>query len=176
MAWFHPRTLLDKSYEIGIILKGIHGGLELLGAVLLTVIPPSAILSLTSFLTHNELAEDKHDFLASHVLRYGNELAHSSHLFLILYLATHGLVKVVLVIALLRQKHWAYPWAIAALILFLVYQVYLFVVHPTIFLGLLSVLDAVIIWLVWREWRVVRSGEHPRTKAKDKPSDEAPHA
>ncbi|HSW98514.1 MAG TPA: DUF2127 domain-containing protein [Candidatus Saccharimonadales bacterium] len=156
--WFHPRTLLDKTYEIGILIKGVDGVLELLGALLLVAVPTTTIRSLTHWLTANELANDPHDFLASHVAHFGNELAKGHNTFAILFLATHGAVKVALVVALLRQKHWAYPWALGALGAFLVYQVYLLVVKPTFGMGFLTVLDVVIIWLVWREWQKVKGG------------------
>src|SRR6478609_1545433 len=46
-----------------------------------------------------------------------------------------------------------YPWAIGALTLFLVYQVYELVVAPSVFVLVLTLFDAVIIALTWREWR-----------------------
>jgi len=78
-------------------------------------------------------------------------------------LLTHGLVKVVLVTCLLMNKLWAYPYALVALGLFLVYQVYELVVHPTFGMAFLSVLDAIIILLVWREWQQVKSHKLPAT-------------
>jgi len=158
MAWFHPKTLLDKTSEIGILIKGIDGALELLGALLLVVVPSSAIMRLTHILTNNELNDDPHDFIATHVLHFGTQLAKGHNLFATLFLLTHGAVKVGLVVALLRQKHWAYPWALVALTLFLIYQGYLLIARPTWGMAFLTVLDAVIIWLVWREWQKVRRG------------------
>jgi uncharacterized membrane protein len=63
----------------------------------------------------------------------------------------------VLVVCLLLNKIWAYPWALGALSLFLVYQVYQLVTEPTFGMAFLSVLDAIIIYLVYREWQKVRS-------------------
>ncbi len=154
--WFHPKTLLDKTYEIGLFIKGFDGVVELIGAALLLFVPASAIHSLTRVLTQNELANDRHDFLASHIAHFGNELAKGHNLFAILFLATHGAVKVALVVALLRQKLWAYPWALGVLALFLVYQAYLMIVKPTFGMAFLTVLDMVIIWLVWREWQHIK--------------------
>ncbi len=154
--WFHPKTLLDKTYEIGILIKGFDGTLELIGGILLLAVPVSAFHRLTLFLTQNELANDPNDFLATHVAHIGNELSAGRDVFAILFLLTHGAVKVALVVALLMQKHWAYPWAIGALILFLVYQAYLLITRPTFFMAFLTVLDIAIIWLVWREWQQVK--------------------
>ncbi|HLZ14455.1 MAG TPA: DUF2127 domain-containing protein [Candidatus Saccharimonadales bacterium] len=165
MTWFHPRTLLDKTYEIGIVIKGIDGLLELIGGLLLALVPGSVILHLTHYLTQTELANDPHDFVATHLAHYGTHLAAGHNVFAILFLLTHGAVKVGLVVALLRQKLWAYPWALVALGLFLAYQLWLLVTKPTFSMAALSVLDAIIIWLVWREWGKAREHTKPTAEA-----------
>ena len=40
---FHPRDFLDWVFEVGIILKGLNGLLELVGGVLLLIVSPGAI-------------------------------------------------------------------------------------------------------------------------------------
>lgn len=158
--WFHPRNLFDRVYEIGIVIKGVDGALELLGALLLAVVPGRVIEHVTWVFTHSELASEPHSLIATHIQRAGHDLAQGS-VFAVLFLATHGAVKVALVVALLRQKHWAYPWALAALGLFLAYQVYLLVTKPTFGMAFLTGLDTVIIWLVWREWGKLRRAVAP---------------
>ena len=155
MAWFHPKTLLDKTYEIGILIKGFDGVVEIIGGVLLWALTPDTINRWTRALTQDTLAHDPNDFVANHLLRYGHELANGHTGLAVLFLLSHGIVKVGLVTALLLQKMWAYPWAIFLLTLFLVYQVYLLITQASIWMGVLTVLDIVIIWLVWREWQEV---------------------
>lgn len=152
MSWFKPATLLDKTYEIGILLKGIDGLLEMLGGILLLVVKPSTITGVAAFLTQRELSHDPHDFIANHILLYARDLAQGSHVFAVVFLLTHGLVKIVLVAALLRNYRWAYPFALITLGLFVVYQLYRMVIEPTWGMGLLTALDLIIIWLIWREW------------------------
>ena len=43
MTWFKPRDLLDRTFEIGIILKGLDGVLETIGGILLLAVSPSQI-------------------------------------------------------------------------------------------------------------------------------------
>jgi uncharacterized membrane protein len=43
MSWFRPRDLLDQTFEVGIILKGLDGVLEVLGGLLLLVVSPTTI-------------------------------------------------------------------------------------------------------------------------------------
>ncbi|HTH72015.1 MAG TPA: DUF2127 domain-containing protein [Candidatus Pristimantibacillus sp.] len=165
MNWFRPKSLLDKAYEIGLFIKGIDGTLELMGGIFLIAVPPSVITGFARFLTQREITDDPHDFVANHILDYGNALAHGQHLFASLFLLTHGAVKVALVIALLRQKLWAYPWALGALVLFLVYQAYLLKKGPSFGMAFLTVLDIIIIWLVWREWQKFRSKPESEPRA-----------
>ena len=165
MPRFHPKTLLDKTYEIGIIIKGIDGTLELIGGVLVLALSPQAINSTTRFLTQNSLQEDPHNFIAVHIAHAGHSLASGHNIFAALFLLTHGLVKVVLVTCLLLNKLWAYPWALGALGLFLVYQAYQLITAPTLGMSLLTVLDIAIIGLIYREWQKVRAEEPPKAAA-----------
>lgn len=120
--------------------------------------PPSVITGAARFLTQHEISQDPHDFIATHILAFGESLAHEQHLFASLFLLTHGAVKVALVVALLKQKLWAYPWALGILTVFLLYQAYILVAKPSFGIVFLTILDVVVILLVWREWRKVRAG------------------
>lgn len=160
MERFRPQGLLDRAYEIGIVIKGIDGVLELMGGIAVLVITPGTVNWITRLLTQRELREDPHDFIATHILRLGHHLAYGHNYFAAAFLLTHGAVKVFLVVCLLLNKLWAYPWALGVLGLFLVYQIYQMVTAPTFAMAFLSVLDAVIIWLIYREWQKVRQEPH----------------
>jgi len=151
--WFHPRSLLDRTFEIGIILKGLDGVIELIGAALVAFIPAHTIMHLATRLTANELAEDPNDFIAGHVLQYAHELAGHDKWFVTVFLLSHGLIKVVLVIGLLRSLPWAYPFAFVALGGFTIYQVWLILHNPTVGMVLLTLFDIFILSLTWREYQ-----------------------
>jgi uncharacterized membrane protein len=153
MTWFKPASLLDRTFEIGIILKGLDGVLETVGGLLLLAVSPSTINRVVRGLTEHELSEDPHDYIAVHLLRFTHGLTGSAVTFAAVYLLVHGVVKVVLVAALLRNKLWAYPWLIAVLLAFIGYQLYRIAIKPTGGLIALTVFDALITWLTWREWR-----------------------
>src|SRR6201999_1023354 len=110
MARFHPQTLLDKTYEIGLAIKFIDGIFELVGGVLVLTLSASTINGITRFLTENALQNDPHNYIATHIAKAGAHLAAGHNLFAAAFLLTHGLVKVVLVICLFLNKFWAYPW------------------------------------------------------------------
>jgi uncharacterized membrane protein len=152
--FFKPQAdLLDRTFEVSIIFKGLDGILELVGGLLLLVISPATIDRLVVTLTQHELTSDPHDFLASHLLHYANDLSGTAVFLSALYLLSHGVVKIVLVFALLKEQLWAYPWMIAFLGVFIVYQGYRMTFAPSVGLAALTVFDVFVAWLTFLEYR-----------------------
>ena len=145
--------VLDLVFLVGVLFKGIDGLAELVGGVVLLIISPGQLASGTQAVTARELAEDPHDIIANLLVHGVQRLDQGTTTFLAAYLLVHGLVKVAIVGALLLGTRRIYPWAIAALAGFLIFQAYELVVHPTVGVALLTVFDAVIVALTWREWR-----------------------
>jgi uncharacterized membrane protein len=52
---------LDKTFKIGLVLKGLDGILEVAGGILLLFLSPHAIEHIVRTLTAHELSEDPHD-------------------------------------------------------------------------------------------------------------------
>ena len=105
------------------------------------------------------LSEDPHDFLATHLLHATGTLTGSALSFGAIYLLAHGVIKIVLVAALLRNQIWAYPWMIGFLIAFILYQLYRLTFGFSVVLVGLTVFDAVVVWLTAREYQ--RQRAHP---------------
>ena len=150
---FKPKDWLDGVFEIGIIAKGLNGVTELVGGLLLLFVTPGGIHHLAAVITQGELSEDPHDVIARYILHTANGLTGSAVLFGAIYLLAHGAVKVVLVIALLLNKLWAYPCLIVVLLIFIGYQLYRIVLDPSPGLIALTIFDALIVALTWREYR-----------------------
>jgi uncharacterized membrane protein len=145
--------VLDLVFLLGVLFKGVDGLVEVVGGVLLLFTTPAKVQSAARAATSGELAEDPHDLIANLVLHGAAHLQHGSLVFAAVYLLVHGLVKLAIVIALLIGSRGIYPWAMAALGAFLIFQVYELVTRPSIGVAVLTVFDAIIIWLTWREWR-----------------------
>ncbi len=141
---------IHEAFEISIVLKGIGAALEtLLGLVLLY---SSSVIDVVHALVVNELLDDPDGFLATHfstLLAPSPETQHFGGL----YLLSHGIVKLVLVVGLLRDKLWAYPASLAVFALFIVYQTDRYFQTHSPWLLLLTVVDLVVMWLVWHEYR-----------------------
>jgi uncharacterized membrane protein len=149
--------LLDLAFLIGLVLKGVDGLVELIAAVPLALLSHGQITSLARVVTAGELREDPHDLIANLVLHGATTITSGTAVFAAVYLLVHGVVKLGIVIALVIGARRIYPWAIAALVAFVVFQIVEMVLHPSVGVGLLTVLDAVIIGLTWREWRQRRT-------------------
>jgi uncharacterized membrane protein len=164
---------LDKTFKIGLILKGLDGILEVIGGILLLFVSPDAINHLARVLTAHELSEDPHDLIANYLLHTTAHLGRGTTIFGAIYLLSHGIAKIVLVALVLRDKLWAYPWLIGLLLAFIAYQLYrITAVHFSIGLTLLTIFDAFLVWLTWREYRAKRAHQHQaRAPAATPPPD-----
>jgi uncharacterized membrane protein len=156
-----PEKYFHRTFEIGVVLKGIDGAL-------LLALSPSRLSSLFLALTRPELAEDPNDRVAQLLLHAAHGLTAYSRIFLAAYLLSHGVVKIVLVVELLRRRLWAYPASIAVFTLFIAYQLYhLSHVYST-GMVVLTVLDVGVVLLTWHEHRffkahreLIPEGEEP---------------
>jgi uncharacterized membrane protein len=155
---------LDTTFKIGLILKGLDGILEVAGGIVLLFLSPHAIEHIVRMLTAHELRQDPHDLVARYLLHTASHLTTRTTLFGAVYLLSHGAAKIVLVVLVLRDKLWAYPWLIGLLLAFIAYQLYqITVVHFSVGLTALTVFDAVLVWLTWREYQAKRARRHPAT-------------
>jgi uncharacterized membrane protein len=149
---------LDRTFKIGLLLKAADGVLEIAGGIALLFLTPADIQHFVRALTAHELSQDRHDFLANHLVHSTVHLTKGTTLFGAVYLLSHGIAKVVLVVLVLRDKLWAYPWLIALLSAFIVYQLYrIIVVHFSFGLAALTIFDAFLVWLTWREYEAKKA-------------------
>jgi uncharacterized membrane protein len=151
--------LFDTVYDIGVIIKGIDGFIELISGIALFVSPKLVHIVLIDIVGRaaSHGPTHVHHLIAQYVAGLDNQLAASGLTFLIIFLIGHGLVKLGLVYCLLKKIVRAYPVALIILTGFLVYQVYAFIRTPSIGMAFFCVLDGVIIGLVWHEYRVLVS-------------------
>jgi uncharacterized membrane protein len=166
------RSRLDSVFRVSVLLKGLDGALEIAGGLVLLFVSPHSIFEVVRWLIAHDLAGSPHDFIARHVLHSASQLSSSTTLFGAVYLLVHGGAKVVLVVLVLRDKLWAYPWMIGLLLAFIVYQVYRFVERPGPGLVILTLFDAFVAWLTWREYRLKRGARRHAPAAPDPPGTE----
>jgi uncharacterized membrane protein len=149
------RRILHRLFELGIIIKGVDGGLELVGGLLLVVLSPGAINRVALFFVEGELKEDPTDLVANlllHTTRSAIEVRIPASAFLIV----HGIVKLALVGGLATNRLWSYPAAILVFAGFTIYQLYQLSQQYSLFLEVATVLDVIVILLVIAEYKYMR--------------------
>lgn len=145
-----------RFFQIGLAGKLLAGLVELVGAIMLVLTPRvelvSTVQEITRFLPLTHSGETLTRLITDGV----TQLA-AAQTFAVLYLLTHGLAKVVLVVLVWRGRLWAYPALIVVFGVFTAYQIYRIVVAPSVGMVLLTVFDIALLWLTRHEWRRARA-------------------
>src|SRR5271156_936274 len=151
------KSILHQSFEVGISLKGVGALFEIASGMVLWFVKPSQMNEIVRWLGENVLADAPHHPFAVHVLNASQRFADNGTTFASLYLLSHGVVKLALVICLLLNKMWAYPLTIVVFSVFIVYQVHRFMYTHSWTLIALTIFDAVIVYLTWQEYKEQRA-------------------
>lgn len=147
----------DRLFKIAIALKGIDGGLQLVGALLLIVVPPTVVTGLANTVITRDLLGDPNGTMATHLATAANQFVNgSTRTFAIVYLLAHAVIKLGLVWALLKRVGPAFPVAMVVLAAFVAYELWRAVHTHSIALPIFAALDVVIIVLIFREYRQLR--------------------
>lgn len=150
-------------FDIAVAVKGIDGAVQLVGALVLALIPPAAIEGVVHAVVTRDLLGDPDGFLARHLSLAAHDFVDgSTRTFAIVYLLLHGVVKLILVVALYRKLVRVYPVAVLVLGAFVVYELLRASHTHSVLLVVFAVLDMVIIVLVLREYRELRRARSQR--------------
>lgn len=155
---FRARTSLDKAFAIGLVLKAIDAIGELIGGLWLLLVSPQQLQRWAGIIFAPELREDPRDFFATHVLHWAAHFQQGTILFAAIYLLSHGIAKLVVVVEILRGRLWAYPGLIVLTAAFAAYQIYHIAVSGVTFgFMALTAFDLLIIALTTAEYAKLRA-------------------
>jgi uncharacterized membrane protein len=139
-----------------LLFKALLSVLEILGGVLGFVLSQHEIVNLVTELTQEKLSRDPDDRIAEYLMQAAANLSLSSQRFAALYLLSHGIVKTVLIVGLLRERLAYYPVSIVAFGLFVAYQLFRYHTTHSIWLLILTVIDIAVIAMTVQEYRYLR--------------------
>jgi len=151
-----------KCFLISILLKGINGVLEILGGILLLIIRGQSIVnfvevaSFVEIITEGEVIQVPKNLASNFLLNLAYSVALNKY-FTIIFLLSHGIIKLFLIICLLKRKLWSYPLAILVFVLFIVYQTYQYYLSPSSLMILLNIFDVFVILVTYIEYRSLKS-------------------
>ena len=142
-------------FRISVILKGVISLVETISGILILTIP-TLLLGTVISMSQDELMEEPGDFIATHSLQLAQQFSVSSTVVIGIYLLTRGLIKLGLVTALLKNQLWAYPASLTVFSLFILYQLYEIVVGHSLLIVGITLVDLIVVYLVWSEYRIIR--------------------
>ncbi len=126
------------------------------GRIALALISTNSIVNAVNAITQEELVKNPHDFVATRLLAMAHSFSVQTKNFYAFYLLSHGVVKLLLVVGLLRNKLWSYPASLIVLALFVAYQLYRFSHTHGLGLIALSIFDVIVMMLIWHEYGLAR--------------------
>lgn len=144
---------LDQIFHISILLKTLEAVLEVFSGVILFFITPHFINHWGNVLTRGELSEDPNNFIANFLSHSIHHLSSISTTYAAIYLLTHGVVKLVALAAVLKDKFWGYPLLLIVLVIFIIYQTIQLIHQVTLGLLALNIFDVFVVVLTALEWR-----------------------
>ena len=147
------KNILHDSFRVGITIKGFDGILEIVAGIALWFVSPVKMSAFIKTLTEHMLTRIPHGFISRHLIAASQSFNNDSREFAAYYLLSHGFVKVVLVVCLWMNRLWAYPLTIAVFGLFMLYQLHRFMHTHSVSMILLTIFDALLIYLTWVEFK-----------------------
>lgn len=147
---------IHEIFVVSVALKGAHALIEIASGTLLYLLKTSTIVNAINRFSRDELVEDPKDWIANELLKFAQGFSVEAHHFYAFYLLSHGIVKSILVVGLLREKLWAYPASFAVFGAFIAYQLYRYSYTHDFGLILLSIFDLFVIYLAAHEYRLLR--------------------
>ena len=147
---------IHRMFEVGVLLKGAHALLECVGGLALMLTSAESIRHFVQRVTFERLGDERFDTLARWTINWSRSFSTAEHDFFVVYLLSHGIVKLVLVAGLLARRLWAYPASLVVMSLFIAYQMNRYRSTHEVALIALTVFDLVVIWLIWHEYQRMR--------------------
>jgi uncharacterized membrane protein len=146
-----------RLFRYSLYLKAALSVAELVSGAALYAFAGEIPKLLARALGRHELLGHPGDAVARFLSQTAQSISTDAHSTAALYLFSHGAVKLFLVIMVLRERLWAYPVFMAALVLLISYQTYQMTLGFSIWLAMLTALDLVVLTLTWREYGVIRA-------------------
>jgi uncharacterized membrane protein len=145
------KNFLNLIFTISLGVKALDSVLEVMAGSLLIFTGFQSLNYWAIILTRPELAEDPQDLIANFFLKLVQSISVTEKNFIIIYLISHGLLKLFLIWGIFRKKSWAYPGLIGLLLVFGIYEFYRFSHVHAIYLFYLASFDIFLAILTYLE-------------------------
>ena len=157
-------------FVVTLVGKGMLGAAQLAASAAIVLGLAQHLPAIAQWLVGNALIEDPDDVIANLIMSLPGLMPADQMNFYALYFLLHGLLHLGVMVALLAGWLWAYPAAIATLVVFIVIQMAEWLQVGGPMLLALTALDLLVIYLTLREWHQRRAISTRKTSTMRSPS------
>ena len=140
-------NLIALGFNAGLFFKGVNAVIEIICGIVVFFLSPDMINNVITRIAQHELSEDPTDFFMNYLINFGHRYTIDTQLFMSVYFLFDGMLSLVVALLLWRKKMWAYPFSAIAMILFIGYQIYHFLLSHSQSLLLFIILNAAMVVL-----------------------------
>lgn len=144
---------LHTFFDAGIVLKLIDSIGEVLLGILFIFLDTAAMNRIAIAIFGDETAEQPFQAIWNFTLHSFAQLSNNSQAFLAFIFISHGIIKLILIAGLAKDKLWVYPLAATAFTGFGIYQIYQITFTHSVLITALTILDAIFVMLIIHEYR-----------------------
>ena len=150
MAKKHLSKTTDLLFKIGMIVKGIDSVFEVIGGIILTM-PTKLARYILVFSQHEAFRH--HTVLAGKLDRLAENVTMHPSIGQAVYLMVHGLAKVILILAITRNKRWGYTGFIGVLSLFTAIEMVRAISAHEVVTGVFGLFDMFVVAIIYKEFK-----------------------
>ena len=140
-----------KVFFWSILLKGAISVFEVIAGSALFFIPSATIIGLALTVLNYIPDSGIQNKLIQEVATYTS----GTVIFVAFYLLSRGLIKVLLIGALLKNKVWAYPASLFVLFALVLYQIGQIYSHHSPIVIAITLFDIFVMYFIYLEWKIV---------------------
>jgi uncharacterized membrane protein len=155
-----PKLIQNKLHWLfgaGAIVKTLDGVVEFALGIFFFLASAATVNGMIFSLTGDELTEQPRDWLTQVLFHSWSGFSASAKEFWAIIFVGNGIIKLLLILALFKEKFSAYPYIAVGFGLLAGYQIYHIIGSPSIILSLLTVFDILFILLIVQEYRFQRA-------------------
>ncbi len=117
------------------------------------------IQSLISWTAQRELKEDPNDFIVWKILDISQSIYTNSELLFAWYIIIEWCMKLILIYGVYTDKKKIFPFAFLVFWALFLYEIFLLLNGHSFYISILAVLDALLLWVIYKEYSRLLSQE-----------------
>lgn len=145
--------IMKKLYTWFFITKWVYSIFQVLIWIWLLIGWVEKTKNFLNYIASVELSEDKNDFIANWIIQFSHNFSIQLEHFLAFYLIVEGIIKILMVYGLLKEKLYIYPIAFLFFTTLLLYELYTLLLWWSLFLLIVFWLDVILLIIIYKEYK-----------------------